>query len=77
MRTIEMMNLYERVLEYEEKGSKSLEWHLQFFGDLISSGYAWQLQGHYGREANAIIQEGLISTKGEINWELYEENYEL
>lgn len=71
------MELVNKIFEYEENGSKSLEWHLQFFGDLISSGYAWQLQGHYGREANAIIQEGLISTKGEINWELYEENYEL
>lgn len=77
MKQIEMMNLYERILEYEQNGSKSLEWYLQFFGDLIASGLAWKLQGHYGREANAIIQEGLISTKGEINWELYEENYEL
>mgnify|MGYP003123904994 FL=1 len=50
------MELVNRILEYEEHGSKSLEWHLQFFGDLISSGYAWRLQGHYGREANAIIQ---------------------
>lgn len=77
MKQVEMMELYERVLEYEEKGSKSLEWHLQFFGDLISSGLAWKLQGHYGREAKAIIGEGLISTNGEINWKLYEENYEL
>lgn len=77
MKAIEMKNLFERILEYEENGSKSLEWHLQFFGDLIGSGLAWRLQGHYGREAKAIIQEGLISTNGEINWELYEENYEL
>ena len=61
------MELVNRIFEYEEHGTKSLEWHQQFFGDLISSGYAWPLQGHYGREANAILREGSISTMGEIH----------
>tara|TARA_R100000734_G_C3316348_1_gene108809 strand:+ start:1585 stop:1785 length:201 start_codon:yes stop_codon:yes gene_type:complete len=39
---------------------------LELFSDLIKSGQAWKLQGHYGRTASAIIDAGYISKDGEI-----------
>jgi hypothetical protein len=39
---------------------------LELFSDLIKTGQAWRLQGHYGRTARAIIDAGYISKDGEI-----------
>jgi len=39
---------------------------LELFSNLIKSGQAWSLQGHYGRTARAIIEAGYISKDGEI-----------
>lgn len=75
MRAVEMMNLMERVIEYETD-NHDLEWIVQFFADLIATGLAWQLQGRYGREAKAYIDNGLISAQGDVNWEVYEEYFE-
>ena len=72
MRTIEMMSLMERVIAYETE-HHDLEWIVQFFADLIATGLAWQLQGHYGREAKAYIDNGLISVQGDVDWNGYEE----
>lgn len=76
MKQIEMMNLYERVVEYETE-DHSLEWVLQLYADLIATGLAWHLQGRYGREAKAMIDEGLITVQGDIDWDMYDEWYAL
>lgn len=76
MKQVELMGLYQRVLEYETE-EHSLEWLVQFFADLIATGLAWQLQGHYGREAKAYIDNGLITIQGDVNWDIYEEYFEL
>lgn len=39
---------------------------LNLFAHLIRSGMAWQLQGSYGRTAQALIDQGLISPGGEL-----------
>ena len=75
MRAVEMMNLMERVIEYETE-HHDLEWIVQLFADLIATGLAWQLQGRYGREAKAYIDNGLISAQGDVDWEVYEEYFE-
>lgn len=76
MKQIEMMDLMNRVVQYESE-ENSLEWIVQLFADLIATGLAWQLQGRYGREAKAMIDEGIITVQGDVNWDHYEEYYAL
>lgn len=40
---------------------------------LIKNGICWGLQGFFGRTANSLIEQGIISKKGRINWALYDE----
>jgi len=76
MKQIEMMGLYQRVIEYETE-DHSLEWIVQLFADLIATGLAWKLQGRYGREASDFIREEIIDCNGNVDWDYYEENYAL
>ncbi|MFF3793754.1 hypothetical protein ACFYXW_27510 [Streptomyces sp. NPDC001981] len=39
---------------------------LDLFATLIRSGMAWTLQGSYGRTAQDLIDQGIISREGEI-----------
>ncbi len=45
------------IIRYEQ-GEMTEEEMFKFFQGLIDSGMAWQLQGHYGRNASAMIQAG-------------------
>lgn len=76
MKQIEMMDLMNRVVQYESEAN-SLKWIVQLFADLVATGLAWQLQGRYGREAKAMIDEGIITAQGDVNWDYFEEYYEL
>ena len=57
MRTGELTN---KIISYEN-GEMDNEEFLEFFQELVNSGLCWQLQGHYGRTAHALISEGEIS----------------
>lgn len=56
------------IIEYES-GEISTEYLLQGFSELIKSGQAWSLQGHYGRVAKQLIDNNLIDNNGIINWD--------
>lgn len=53
------MSVVDQIIEYEN-GEMSEEEMIEFFQDLVESGLAWQLQGHYGRTAKMLIERGLI-----------------
>jgi len=48
-----------QIIDYEN-GDMTGEEAIEFFRDLIESGLAWELQGHYGRTAEYLLEEGLI-----------------
>jgi len=50
--------MVDKIIQYES-GNMSDEEMFSFFQELIDSGLAWKLQGHYGRTATALIDEGL------------------
>jgi hypothetical protein len=47
----------------EDMGEKE---YLQFFADLIFSGWVHHLRGHYGRQAAWLVENGFISLEGEV-----------
>lgn len=48
-----------------EMGECSDTQMIEGFQELLNSGIVWRLQGHYGRTARALLEDGLISTPQE------------
>tara|TARA_R110000824_G_scaffold350598_2_gene537531 strand:+ start:1343 stop:1528 length:186 start_codon:yes stop_codon:yes gene_type:complete len=46
------------IIDYED-GNMDRERMVGFFQTLIDNGMAWSLQGHYGRTAMALIEDGV------------------
>ena len=44
-----------------ENGDMQEEEMIQFFQGLIDSGVVWTLQGHYGRMAQNLIEDGVCT----------------
>jgi hypothetical protein len=53
---VSMANV-DAIIRYEQ-GDMEIDEVFNFFQDLIDTGLAWQLQGSYGRTAQALIDEG-------------------
>ena len=41
---------------------------LEAWAYLIETGLCWELQGWFGRNAASLIEDGIISREGEIDW---------
>ena len=54
-----------QIIAYES-GELTSEDTLVLFSHLVKTGLAWQLQGHYGRTAAALISNGWLSRDGDI-----------
>jgi len=50
----------DKIIKYES-GNMTNEETIKFFQELIDSGMAWKLQGHYGRTAVHLLEEGLCT----------------
>ena len=61
-----MFSMIDYLIRYEQDGLSNIE-VLELFSHLIKKGYAWQLQGSYGRMAEQIINDGLIDKQGNIH----------
>lgn len=55
-----MNNLSEMIIAYEQ-GELTPDEETILFQELVDTGLAWQLQGHYGRTAMNMVQQGLIT----------------
>ena len=51
------MDIIDKIIKYEE-GEMNDEETIDFFQELINTGMAWTLQGHYGRTAQEFIYNG-------------------
>lgn len=66
----EKVELIDQIMDYE-MGLLNDSDTLDLFAELIKSGMAWSLQGHFGRTASALIEDGWLNKQGEILKELY------
>lgn len=61
----EKFDLLGMIMDYES-GELKAEHTLDLFAELVRTGQAWTLQGHYGRTASEMIKHGYISKEGKI-----------
>jgi len=52
-----------RLIDYECGHLNDIQ-TLRLFSELIKNGMAWTLQGHYGRTAMALINDGWLEADG-------------
>jgi hypothetical protein len=52
-----MKDLTSKIIAYEQDELNGLE-IIELFQELINNGMAWKLQGHYGRMAMDLIENG-------------------
>jgi len=53
------------IIRYES-GELNDKETLKLFSHLIKTDKVWHLQGHYGRTAQALIDDGFIATNGKL-----------
>jgi hypothetical protein len=61
-----MSNLVDKIIAYESGDMTGAEM-VYLFSELVRSGQAWSLQGHYGRMAHRLIELGILMPDGDID----------
>jgi hypothetical protein len=56
------MDQIDKIMAYEN-GELDEDETIELFQSLLDSGLAWQLQGHYGRTAQYLLDNGYIFSK--------------
>ena len=56
-------HLTDMIIKYENGELNTEEDIISLFQELIDTGHAWTLQGHYGRTAKALIEAGYCKPK--------------
>ena len=56
------MDILDGIIRFES-GELDDEEIIELFQALVDSGLAWQLQGSYGRAAQTLIDEGLVTRR--------------
>lgn len=54
--------MVDKIIAYEQ-GELDEDGVIELFQELVDSGLAWKLQGHYGRTAVALIERGLVKVR--------------
>ena len=54
------MDQVDKIIAYEQ-GELDKNGIIELFQELVNSGLAWKLQGHYGRMAQRMIEAGYIT----------------
>lgn len=57
-----MSNMVDKIMAWES-GEMTDEEIIEFFQELVDTGMAWELQGMYGRAAQALIDAGYIKRR--------------
>lgn len=57
------MSVINKIVAYE-LGDMNEEETIEFFQELMDTGLVWNLQGHYSRTAQAMVDAGLLSAEG-------------
>lgn len=60
--SVKQFNEIDFIIAYEEGGLDEFE-IIEGFQKLINNGNVWRLQGHYGRQAQSLINAGLCQRK--------------
>ena len=72
---IPKLDIVDCIIRYESGEMEAVE-IVEFFAELIKSGQAWSLQGSYGRMAQQLINASFISSTGEIDYDLLNDQLE-
>jgi len=61
------MTTLDKIMDFEAGELNDMD-TLDLFAELIKTGQAWALQGSYGRFAQSLIDDKLITKEGEIDF---------
>jgi len=64
-------NVAAKIVNFEMGQLTELE-SVELIAELIKDGVVWQLQGMYGRMAKRLIEAGVVSPEGVVDYSLFD-----